>query len=125
MLPDSGKDVESCARPPLPALDVEYLARGKPCGMMLNYAEALGNLAPDVLVDANARVEGFRLLLAAIASRATQAYVSPESAALLTSLPLRDVRSVPPVNLTDFDAFNRWLLQRLRQGARAAGGGLR
>ncbi len=60
----------------------------------LNYAEALGNLAPDVLVDANAQLEGFRLLLSAIASRATQAYVSPESAALLTTLPLRIVRSM-------------------------------
>jgi len=91
----------------------------------LNYAEALGNLAPDVLVDANARVESFRLLLSAIASRAAQAYVSPESAALFTTLPLRIVRSTPPVKLNSFDAFNRWLLQRLRQGARATVGGLR
>jgi len=91
----------------------------------LNYAEALGNLAPDILVDANARMEGFRLLLSAIASRATQAYVSPESAALLTTLPLKLVRSTPPVKLNNFDAFNRWLLQRLRQGAQAAVGGLR
>ncbi len=90
----------------------------------LNYAEALGNLTPDVLVDANARMEGFRLLLSAIASRSTQAYVSPESAALLTTLPQPSVRSTPPVKLNDFDAFNRWLLQRLRQGARAADGGL-
>jgi hypothetical protein len=89
-----------------------------------DYAEALGNLAPDALVDTMARVEGFRLLIMAIVSRSTQAYVSPGSAALLTALPVRIVRSPPPVNLNDFDAFNRWLLQRLRQGARVAGGGL-
>ena len=82
----------------------------------LNYAEALGNLAPDVLVDSNARVEGFWLLLSAIASRSTQAYVSPESAALLSRLHLRIDRSAPPVNLNEFDAYNRWLVQRLRQG---------
>jgi hypothetical protein len=100
-------------------LGVRFLSRE------LNYAEALGNLAPDVLVDVKAREEGFRLLLFAIVSRSAQAYVSPESAALLTALPLRLVRSPPPVDLNHFDAFNRWLLQRLRQGARVADGGLR
>ena len=91
----------------------------------LNYVEALGNLAPNVLVDAGARMEGFRLLLSAIVSRAAQAYVPPESAELLTTLPLGAIRLPLPVNLSDFDAFNRWLLQRLRHRAGVAGGGLR
>ena len=38
----------------------------------LNYAEALGDIAPDALVAANARTDGFRLLISTIAARATQ-----------------------------------------------------
>ncbi len=47
----------------------------------LNYSEALGDTTPDLLVDANARMDGFRLLVSSIAARATQAYVPPESVA--------------------------------------------
>jgi hypothetical protein len=92
----------------------------------LNYAEALGSLAPDNLVDANARVEGFRLLLVTIAARARQAYVSPESAALLTTMPSGAFRATRPVKLKEFEAFNRWFLQKLRLKESQQGcGGLR
>ncbi len=91
----------------------------------LNYSEALGDTTPDLLVDANARMDGFRLLVSSIAARATQAYVSPESAALLTKSAKERARTPTSASLDDFNAVNRWLLQRLRQGARAADGGLR
>ncbi len=91
----------------------------------LNYSEALGDTTPDLLIDANARMEGFRLLILSIASRASQVYVPPESAALLTKSAKERARTPPSASLDDFNAVNRWLLQRLRQGARAADGGLR
>ena len=91
----------------------------------LNYSEALGDTTPDLLVDANARMEGFRLLILSIASRASQVYVPPESAVLLTKSAKERARTRTSASLDDFNAVNRWLLQRLRQGARAADGGLR
>ena len=90
----------------------------------LNYSEALGDTTPDLLVDANARMEGFRLLILSIASRASQVYDPPESAALLTKSAKERARTPTSASLDDFNAVNRWLLQRLRQGARAADGGL-
>ena len=81
----------------------------------LNYGEALGNMAPDGLVDMNARTDGFRLLLSAIAARAPQVYVPPETAAFLTNAAKRGgARKPPPASLDGFEAFNRWTLQRLR-----------
>jgi hypothetical protein len=82
-------------------------------------AIALGNLAPDVLVDANARMEGFRLLVFAITSRARQVYVPPESAALLTKSAKERAQTRAAVSLDDFNAVNRWTLQWLcLQGSR-------
>ena len=84
----------------------------------LNYSEALGTLTPDALVDANARMEGFRLLVSAIASRASQVYVPPESAALLTKSAKESAQIRATASLDDFNAVNRWLLQRrLLQGS--------
>ncbi len=91
----------------------------------LNYSEALGDTTPDLLVDANARMEGFRLLILSIATRASQVYVPPESLALLNKSAKERARTRTSASLDDFNAVNRWLLQRLRQGARAADGGLR
>ena len=79
----------------------------------LNYSEALGNATPDALVDANARMDGFRRLLSSIAARASNAYIPPNSLAFLHNTDSRRAR-MPPVSLDDFDGFNRWLLQRLR-----------
>ncbi len=91
----------------------------------LNYSEALGNTAPDALVDANARMEGFRLLVLSIASRASQVYVPPESAALLTKSAKERARTPASASLDDFNAVNRWLLQRLHlQGSGHGGVGL-
>ena len=87
----------------------------------LNYHEALGDTAPDAMVDANARVDGFRLLLSSITARATQVYVPPESRALLTKTARQTVRT-PPASLDDCDAFNRWLLQRLLLQGPGSGG---
>jgi hypothetical protein len=91
----------------------------------LNYAEALGDMIPDAAVDADARMDGFRLLLSAIASRASQLYIPPESLALLSS-PARASALMPPAgSLDEFDGYNRWLLQRLRlRGSRPGGVGL-
>jgi hypothetical protein len=80
----------------------------------LNYSEALGNLAPDILNDANARLEGFRLLLSAIVARAVHAYVPSNSAALLAKLLSRAAKTFPRAKMNEFDAMNRWHLQRLR-----------
>ena len=92
----------------------------------LNYSEALGDTAPDALLDANARMEGFRLLVLSIASHASQVYVPPESAALLTKSAKERARTRASASLVDFNAFNRWTLQRLHlQGSRQAGAGLR
>jgi hypothetical protein len=78
----------------------------------LNYSEALGDITPDVLVDANARTGGFRLVLSSIAARATQLYMPPETWAFLANAASGGVP--PPLPLQDdFDAANRWLLQRL------------
>ena len=91
----------------------------------LNYSEALGDMAPDVLVDSNARMEGFRLLVLCIASRAIHVYVSPESAALLTKSAKERARTRASASLDDFNAFNRWTLQRLSlQGSQHGGVGL-
>ena len=80
----------------------------------LNYSEALGDTTPDALVDANARMEGFRLLVSSIASRASQVYVPPESAALLTKSAKESAQIRASASLDDFNAVNRWLLQRRR-----------
>ena len=91
----------------------------------LNYSEALGDMTPDALVDANARMGGFRLLLSSIAARATQVYVPPESLALLNKSPKKSARTRASPSLDDFNAVNRWLLQRLRlQGSGHGGAGL-
>ena len=91
----------------------------------LNYSEALGDMTPDVLVDANARMDGFRLLVSSIAARATQAYVPRESLALLNKSAKERARTPTSASLDDFNAVNRWLLQRLRlQGSRPGGVGL-
>ena len=79
----------------------------------LNYSEALGDTAPDVLVDANARMEGFRLLILSIASRASHVHVPAESAALLTKSARESAQVPASATLDDFNAVNRWLLQRL------------
>ena len=87
----------------------------------VNYAEALGDMAPDALLDAEARSESFCLLLTSIAARATQVYIPPESRARLTQA----TPGSAPASLDDFDAYNRWTLQRLRlQGSRQGGVGL-
>ena len=74
----------------------EYLAdvfAVQPDGQMLGAAALFteielcrspGLIAPDALVAANARTDGFRLLISTIAARATEAHVPPESLALLT-----------------------------------------
>ena len=91
----------------------------------LNYSEALGNTAPDALVDANARMDSFRLLVFSIASRASQVYVPPESAAFLTKSAKESAQIRPAASLDEFNAVNRWLLQRRRlQGSRHGGVGL-
>lgn len=88
----------------------------------LNYCEALGDMAPDAMVDANARMDGFRLLVFSITARATQVYVPPESRALLTQTAKESVHTRALASLDDFNAVNRWLLQRLRlQGPRHSG----
>jgi hypothetical protein len=88
----------------------------------LNYAEALGNVTPDALVDANARMEGFRLLVLSIASRAGRVYVPPESAALLTKSAKERAQTRAAASLDDFNAVNRWTVQRLcLQGSRPGG----
>jgi hypothetical protein len=74
----------------------------------------LGNLAPDAVVDANARMDGFRLLLSSIAARATRVYIPPESLARLTKTARESARTPASASLNAFDACNRWLLQRLR-----------
>ena len=51
----------------------------------LNYSEALGDMTPDALVDSDARMNRFRVLVSSIAARATQVYVPPESQAILTN----------------------------------------
>ncbi len=91
----------------------------------LNYSEALGDVAPDALVTANARIDSFRLLVSAIAARATRVYVPPESAGLLTKSAKERARIRASASLDDFNAVNRWLLQRLPlQGTREGGVGL-
>ena len=88
----------------------------------LNYSEALGDTAPDALVDANARMDGFRLLVSSIAAHAPQVHVSPESLALLDKSARESVRTPPLASLDDFNAVNRWLLQRLHlRGSRPGG----
>lgn len=91
----------------------------------LNYSEALGDSAPDGLVDANARMDGFRQLLSSIITRATRAYVPPESQALLAKSVKERAQIRASASLDNFNAVNRWLLQRLRlQGSRPGGVGL-
>ncbi len=90
----------------------------------LNYAEALGDMTPDAVVDANARTDGFRLLLSSIAARASKAHIPPESRALLAK-PARGSALMPPAApLDDFDAYNCWLLQRLRLQEQEPQGGV-
>ena len=77
----------------------------------LNYAEALRDLVTsDAMIDFNMRVDGFPLLLSIIISRSPRVYVRPDSMARDDS-----IASTPGVTTPeDFDASNRWLLQRLR-----------
>lgn len=77
----------------------------------LNYAEALGEMAPDPLVDANARTNGFRLLLSSLAAHASRIYIPPETWAFLKT---GGTLTPPLPSPDDFDFINRWLLQRLR-----------
>ena len=106
-------------QPDRQVLGVEALLAG------VELFRSLGNTAPDALVDANARMEGFRLLVLSIASRASQVYVPPESAALLTKSAKERAQTPASASLDDFNAVNRWLLQRLHlQGSGHGGVGL-
>jgi len=78
----------------------------------VNYAEALGGVAPDALRDINARTNSFCRLLSAIAARATRVYIPPGSQALLEAS-FESIRPLPDIPLDEFEAYNRWLLQRL------------
>jgi hypothetical protein len=79
----------------------------------LNYAEALGNMAPDAMADANARREGFRLLLGVLAKHAPGVYIPQESQALLATPPPGGTPKLPSTSPSEFDAYARWLFQRL------------
>ncbi len=56
----------------------------------------------------------FRLALARIHARAVRAYVPPETFVLLGGVPEPNCRLNDLRNLEEFDAYNRWLLQKMR-----------
>jgi hypothetical protein len=80
----------------------------------LNYQQALGVDLPDPRHTPNARLESFRLVLARIHARASRAHVPRETLALLGGVPdpERPPHDLP--TLEEFDAYNRWLLQKTR-----------
>jgi hypothetical protein len=80
----------------------------------LNYADALGEAAPDVLVNTNARLDGFRLVMSRIVAQSSKAEIPPDTIALLQGPGPGDLRSTPATNLDDFNGRNRWLLQQAR-----------
>jgi hypothetical protein len=80
----------------------------------LNYPEALGTDAADPLTRANAREDSFRLVLARVHARATRITVPPETLVLLGGEPNPDHRLCHLPRLEDFEAYNRWLLQKTR-----------
>jgi len=80
----------------------------------INFLQALGAEAPDRLTAKNARVKGFCLLLTRIRQHASQALMPAETRVLLGDPVAAEapLRSLP--TLEEFEAYNRWLLQKSR-----------
>ncbi|NUQ64958.1 MAG: hypothetical protein HUU20_21045 [Pirellulales bacterium] len=104
----------------------EWMPSGSPARLRLgsrevNYSQALGSDLPDPHVAIDARSDSFRLLLARIHARARNAFVPPETLVLLGAEPDKGRRLHELPGLDDFDAYNRWLLQKLRVVAKLPG----
>lgn len=80
----------------------------------LNYQEALGADAPDPQTVPQARILGFIWVLARIQAQAVRALVPPDTAALLRDGLDKTRRPDKLQGLEEFDAYNRWLLQKSR-----------
>lgn len=90
------------------------LARYRLMSREINYAEALGTDMPDRNVQSDWRWNCFRLLIARIGDHAPQAQFPPETLQLLGRGQHPRCPNPSPHGQDDFDAYNRWLLQKAR-----------
>jgi hypothetical protein len=79
----------------------------------INYAEALGADRPDPNVVLKWRLASFCMLIGRMVARAGKAQVSAETVELLRAGPNIDRPRRNLHGLDDFDAYNRWLLQKI------------
>ncbi len=86
----------------------------------LNYQEALGADAPDILHRKNAQDDGFRLVLARIHGHSPKVSVPPETLVVLGGTVEAKERLYELPRIEEFEAYNRWLLQMMRLASQAA-----
>jgi len=94
------------------------LLRGRLGSRELNYKQALGVDRADPRLDTGKRFASFRLVLSRIFTKAARAQMPPEPIALLGGRLKPNCRLHNLTSLKEFDAYNRWLLQRIRIGSR-------